>query len=108
MLNIQHGSKLPVVRYEGRKVGRNEACPCGSGQKFKRCHGLIAPQASPPKGGHVDIAKHASFREAMHAQRTKQQGLGRPIISTESRGTRFVAVKNRLMHSQTWKTFIDF
>ncbi len=24
---------------EGRKVGRNELCPCGSGQKFKRCHG---------------------------------------------------------------------
>ncbi len=23
------------------KVGRNEPCPCGSGFKFKRCHGLI-------------------------------------------------------------------
>ncbi|MEA2844667.1 MAG: motif, partial [Actinomycetota bacterium] len=23
----------------GRKVGRNEPCPCGSGRKFKRCHG---------------------------------------------------------------------
>ena len=22
-----------------RKVGRNEACPCGSGKKYKRCHG---------------------------------------------------------------------
>jgi len=22
-----------------REVGRNDACPCGSGQKFKRCHG---------------------------------------------------------------------
>ena len=21
------------------KVGRNEACPCGSGKKYKRCHG---------------------------------------------------------------------
>ena len=21
------------------KVGRNDPCPCGSGQKFKRCHG---------------------------------------------------------------------
>ena len=26
------------VRQE-RKVGRNEACPCGSGKKFKHCHG---------------------------------------------------------------------
>ena len=24
---------------QGRKVGRNEQCPCGSGKKYKRCHG---------------------------------------------------------------------
>jgi preprotein translocase subunit SecA len=24
------------------KVGRNEACPCGSGKKYKHCHGIIA------------------------------------------------------------------
>jgi len=29
-----------VVR-DGRKVGRNEPCPCGSGKKFKHCHGQI-------------------------------------------------------------------
>jgi preprotein translocase subunit SecA len=34
----------PVVR-EGRKVGRNEPCPCGSGRKFKHCHGQIAREA---------------------------------------------------------------
>ena len=27
---------------EGRKVGRNEPCPCGSGKKFKQCHGKLA------------------------------------------------------------------
>ncbi|MDZ4221549.1 MAG: SEC-C metal-binding domain-containing protein, partial [Patescibacteria group bacterium] len=26
-------------RFDGAKVGRNDACPCGSGKKFKRCHG---------------------------------------------------------------------
>ncbi len=31
----------PYVR-EGRKVGRNEPCPCGSGKKYKHCHGRIA------------------------------------------------------------------
>ena len=25
-----------------RKVGRNDACPCGSGKKYKRCHGMGA------------------------------------------------------------------
>tara|TARA_B100000809_G_C15127370_1_gene526824 strand:+ start:662 stop:3379 length:2718 start_codon:yes stop_codon:yes gene_type:complete len=26
----------------GRKVGRNDICPCGSGKKFKQCHGKLA------------------------------------------------------------------
>ena len=26
---------------QGRKVGRNEPCPCGSGKKFKNCHGAL-------------------------------------------------------------------
>ena len=26
---------------EEKKVGRNEKCPCGSGKKFKHCHGNI-------------------------------------------------------------------
>ena len=31
----------PFVRGE-RKVGRNEPCPCGSGKKFKQCHGRLS------------------------------------------------------------------
>jgi len=27
---------------EGRKIGRNEACPCGSGNKYKHCHGKLS------------------------------------------------------------------
>ena len=30
----------PFVR-KGKKVGRNEPCPCGSGKKYKQCHGKI-------------------------------------------------------------------
>ena len=26
-----------TVRREGRKVGRNDPCPCGSGKKYKKC-----------------------------------------------------------------------
>ena len=26
----------------GWKVGRNDLCPCGSGKKFKQCHGKLA------------------------------------------------------------------
>lgn len=28
-----------ILSPSGRKIGRNEQCPCGSGKKFKRCHG---------------------------------------------------------------------
>jgi preprotein translocase subunit SecA len=27
---------------QGPKVGRNDPCPCGSGKKFKLCHGKLA------------------------------------------------------------------
>lgn len=33
-------AQSPVVR-EGRKVGRNDPCPCGSGKKYKNCHGQL-------------------------------------------------------------------
>jgi preprotein translocase subunit SecA len=29
-------------RVTGDKVGRNDPCPCGSGKKFKKCHGADA------------------------------------------------------------------
>jgi hypothetical protein len=31
------------------KPGRNEPCPCGSGKKFKKCHGEIAPAFAEPR-----------------------------------------------------------
>ena len=37
----QEGGHKPFVR-EGVKVGRNDPCPCGSGKKYKQCHGKLA------------------------------------------------------------------
>ncbi|HEX9398017.1 MAG TPA: preprotein translocase subunit SecA [Burkholderiales bacterium] len=31
----------PTVRH-GQKIGRNDPCPCGSGKKYKHCHGKLA------------------------------------------------------------------
>ena len=30
---------VQTIRNEGPKIGRNDPCPCGSGKKFKNCHG---------------------------------------------------------------------
>ncbi|MCY4489586.1 MAG: preprotein translocase subunit SecA [Deltaproteobacteria bacterium] len=41
---LSHGDgegpeRVSTVRRDGDKVGRNSPCPCGSGKKYKRCHG---------------------------------------------------------------------
>lgn len=98
----------------GPKIGRNDQCFCGSGRKFKHCHGgvrhtlpaLLARERLEQKiveQGRRHFEKH----KAQELQRQKQQGLGRPIISIEYKGYRFVAIGNRL-HYGKWKTFPDF
>ncbi|MFA4874799.1 MAG: preprotein translocase subunit SecA [bacterium] len=34
-----HGRRQQTVKRETPKVGRNDPCPCGSGKKYKKCHG---------------------------------------------------------------------
>lgn len=87
------------------KPGRNQPCPCGSGKKYKRCHGSLSTidriMAEVPQR----LARH----RAKEHQRTAQQGLGRPIIAAELRdGHRIVAVNNRIFYSKKWKTFHEF
>jgi preprotein translocase subunit SecA len=31
--------KQPARRSAARQIGRNDPCPCGSGKKYKHCHG---------------------------------------------------------------------
>lgn len=37
----QEQEKVATFVRDERKVGRNEPCPCGSGKKFKQCHGKV-------------------------------------------------------------------
>ncbi|HMG84293.1 MAG TPA: preprotein translocase subunit SecA [Terracidiphilus sp.] len=37
-----NGSQAATQRRTGEKVGRNDPCPCGSGKKYKKCHGTEA------------------------------------------------------------------
>ncbi|NTS76578.1 preprotein translocase subunit SecA [Catenovulum sp. SM1970] len=38
----QKKQQAPVVRDSYAKVGRNDPCPCGSGKKYKACHGRLS------------------------------------------------------------------
>ena len=55
----------------------------------------------------ADGKRHLEKHKVAELQRKKQQGFGRPIISIEHKGTRFVAVGNKL-HYGKWKSFADF
>jgi preprotein translocase subunit SecA len=33
------GAEAPAQRRKGNKAGGNDACPCGSGKQYKKCHG---------------------------------------------------------------------
>jgi len=95
---------------EGRrqKIGRNDPCPCGSGKKYKKCHGLSQMQPEMTEEISAIARQKLEEREALDIQRRKQQGLGKPIISTDFKGQRLVAVGKRLHWSNKWKTFHDF
>jgi hypothetical protein len=106
---------MEPYRRETPKIGRNALCPCGSGLKFKRCHysprfelPFLLQQAKIEKGFEEEARRLLEERKAQEFQRQQQQGLGRPIISVEHQGYRFVAVGSRVLYSKTWKTFTDF
>ena len=92
------------------KVGRNQPCPCGSGKKYKRCHENLARQGSSsansidPRQIEIAIRRH----QAQELVRVRQQGEGKPIISTQLNDHRFVAVGDRVYHSSKWRFFTDF
>lgn len=83
------------------KIGRNDPCDCGSGKKYKKCHGRAQEQPA-------NTPSPSSPAAALEVQRRRQQGEGRPIISAKAFGQRFIAVKSRLLHSGNWLTVPDF
>ncbi|MCL5263102.1 MAG: SEC-C metal-binding domain-containing protein, partial [Acidobacteria bacterium] len=42
MAGVADGGESVATRRVGEKVGRNDPCPCGSGKKYKKCHGADA------------------------------------------------------------------
>jgi uncharacterized protein len=38
-LTAQERTSVRTIQREGAKLGRNDPCHCGSGKKFKQCHG---------------------------------------------------------------------
>ena len=41
---IEAGEDASLTNKEDRRIGRNDPCPCGSGDKFKKCCGKRIPE----------------------------------------------------------------
>jgi len=46
--SVPPGDNLQTVRRSGPKMGRNDPCPCGSGKKYKVCHGAAGKDGEVP------------------------------------------------------------
>jgi len=97
------------------KVGRNDACPCGSGKKFKNCH-LFMPQIqvtkpSTPINPEIFRAARESFERQRRQEEARVAAYGhiRPIINIPNfSGNCWVAVRGRLYYDKKWRFFTDF
>lgn len=55
-----------TVRHEGPEPGRNDPCPCGSGQKYKKCHGGSGGLEASPSSRAQRLAQLAPRLEPKH------------------------------------------
>ena len=93
----------------GAGAERNAPCPCGSGQKFKKC---CLNKATPfsPAAQALPPAVLEKLNEGIRneSERRRRFGNVRPLITTTHQGHRFIAVGSRLYFHQEWRTFTDF
>ncbi len=93
---------LPVQR-EGPKVGRNDLCPCGSGQKYKKCHALTPEALAGPQKSlreRLRAATRVLSREQVHELRV--QDLLRLELS-ELRTVPLAAALYRFIDLRRWE-----
>ncbi|MDQ5852682.1 MAG: SEC-C metal-binding domain-containing protein [Chloroflexota bacterium] len=64
-----------AARARELKVGPNEPCPCGSGKKFKKCHGAPSRQAGTPAGAAAALGAAPQIAQAASGD---GQGADRP------------------------------
>ena len=72
---VSHGSGKSGVRRATAKVGRNDPCPCGSGKKYKLCHGRAGGKPGNGQEGQpakATAAKTASSRRPKKKKRRRR------------------------------------
>lgn len=110
------------------KIGRNDPCPCGSGKKYKRCHGNTAsaemgigsgpqvprlkwslePIINSPASVPPVLMKELLEHQEQEQERIRKFGHVRPEIAKKFKGHEFVAVGPKLYYGKNWHVFVDF
>jgi hypothetical protein len=99
------------------KIGRNDPCPCGSGIKYKKCHGRKDSsfpqydQVYDPKSlGSLPPHILQAIKERQQNMKTDKPRYGyiRPIISKIAQGMRLVGVGSSVYYTEANVTFHDF
>ena len=71
---VSHGSGKGVgVRRAVTKVGRNDPCPCGSGKKYKQCHGRVIRSKGARQTNGQAAADNAAVNTSSGNQRKKKK-----------------------------------
>jgi uncharacterized protein len=94
------------------KIGRNAPCPCGSGQKYKRCHGAVeSVQAAGNQGNSDDwtAVAHATIeaeRYPVHSQLSQRVVRGETAVEIEiyedGKGGWLLEVVDEFGNSTVW------
>ena len=94
---------------------RNRPCPCGSGKKYKKCHGAIPRTTRPPVAPGPTPRKvppdvlAALARHNMRVQQWERTyGQVRPIVHADFQEHKFVGVGDTIYWAKDWKSFTDF
>lgn len=115
-LGIAIGASAHTVdthRVTGAAVSpsRNSACPCGSGLRFKRCHGRLDSD-SPKTSGLAEIPLHVleKLRRSQLAEQRHEESFGsiREPIALGFNGVHLAAVGKKILQAMNWKVFPDF
>ena len=108
----------------GGKVGRNKPCPCGSGLKYKRCHGktVLATAVRPrrPPKRRVPLAAAATTQVPVEAVESSQDeiaaameraGVRPAVVRAYKKTGLWITEINRGVHSledlAAWDSAID-
>ena len=104
------GRREPIRH--GPKIGRNDPCPCGSGRKYKRCHGALeSVQAAGNQGNSDDwtAVEHATIeaeRYPVHSQLSQRVERGEAAVEIEiyedGKGGWLLEVVDEFGNSTVW------